>query len=69
MNKKLRCGRLILTNDGIIKKLDLANGGGVRSCDWNRNDTTFNDIHYRLLDVFNLSKIRLNSLISHIHFL
>ena len=56
MNKRFRCGRLILTRDGTIKKLDLRAGGGTRFCDWHNIDMTFENVHYQLLKIYNLSK-------------
>jgi hypothetical protein len=56
MNKRFRCGRLILTKDGTIKKLGLEEGGGTRWCAWDNNDMDFNNVHYRLRDIFHLRK-------------
>jgi hypothetical protein len=72
MNKKFRCGRLILTRNGAIKKVDLEDGGGSRYCHWDYINMNFHTVHYRLLNIFNLSKIikiNENSLISHFRFL
>ncbi|UJR17453.1 hypothetical protein I4U23_004348 [Adineta vaga] len=52
MSKKFRCGRLLLTRDGRIKKLDLGNGGGTRICDWPDDSMTLDGVHNRLLAVF-----------------
>ncbi|UJR20025.1 hypothetical protein I4U23_023159 [Adineta vaga] len=52
MTKKFRCGRLLLTRDGRVKKLDLGNGGGTRTCDWTDDYMTFDDVHRQLLTVF-----------------
>jgi hypothetical protein len=57
MSKSFRCGRVILTKDGTIKKLDFADGGGSRRCDWNQTNMTFHDAHNRALNKFQLSKI------------
>jgi len=57
MNRRFRCGRLILTKDGTIKKLELEDGGGSRFCDWDPIDIGFDDIHCRLIDIFNLGKM------------
>ena len=57
MSKKFRCGRLMLTKDGKLIKLDLGNGGGSRHCDWHHKDMDFDDVHSRLINIFNLSKI------------
>jgi hypothetical protein len=56
MSKRFRCGRLILTKDGTIKKLGLEEGGGTRWCTWDNNDMDFNNVHYRLRDIFHLRK-------------
>ncbi|CAM4979910.1 unnamed protein product [Rotaria socialis] len=55
MNKTFRCGRLMLTKDGILKKLELENGGGSRRCNWDHNDMDFNTVQQRLMDVFHLN--------------
>jgi hypothetical protein len=71
MNKRFRCGRLMITKNGKLKKLTLLNGGGSRYCDWDSDNMTFNDVHYRLLNIFDLRKIikvNLNSSISHFRF-
>lgn len=57
MNKKFRCGRLILTKDGIVKKLDLDRGGGTRCCTWDYTSMNFDDVHERLVTLFNIGKI------------
>lgn len=57
MSKKFRCGRLLQTSDGRIKKLDLGSGGGTRTCDWSDEQMTFDEVHDRLLTVFDLSNI------------
>lgn len=62
MRKIFRCGRLMLTKDGEIKKIDLKHGGGTRSCDFFYN-ITFNDIHQRLINIYNLSNLIKNILI------
>ncbi len=62
MNKKIRCGRLIVYEDGTFKKLK----GGSRVTPWDRKDLTFREIHYRFRKIFELSKmtkISLNNLI------
>jgi hypothetical protein len=64
MNKRFRSGRLMLTRDGIIKKLYLEGGGGTRVCNRDNNNMTFDDVHYRLRNLFNLSKsLKLNRMI------
>ncbi len=54
MSKRFRCGRAILTNDGKIKKLSLAKGGGCRYCDWFDNNMNFDDVRHSLINIFNL---------------
>ncbi|UJR17946.1 hypothetical protein I4U23_004845 [Adineta vaga] len=54
MTKKFRCGRLMLTKAGQIKKVDLGNGGGTRTCDESDDHMTFDDVHNQLLMVFSL---------------
>jgi hypothetical protein len=56
MNNKFRCGRLTLTRDGQIEEVNLANGGGVRFCDWS-DDMTMNDVHHRLKNIFDLGNL------------
>ncbi|CAF3282797.1 unnamed protein product [Rotaria sp. Silwood2] len=69
MYKKFRCGLLIRTKDGKIKKLGLENGGGSRLCDWYNKDMTLNDIYLHILNIFKLrgyfTKINLDYLINH----
>ena len=67
MHKKFRCGLLMRTKAGKVKKLDLESGGGSRFCDWNDKDMTLNDVHRLLLNIFklgNLTKINFDNLIS-----
>jgi hypothetical protein len=59
MSKKFRCGRLLLTRDGRIKKLDLGNGGGTRTCDWPSDTMTLDDVHNELLTIFSYSKTKI----------
>ncbi|CAF4824902.1 unnamed protein product [Rotaria sp. Silwood1] len=54
MHKKFRCGLLMRTKDGKIKKLDLENGGGSRLCDWYNKDITLNDVYLHILNIFKL---------------
>ena len=56
MSKKFRCGRLLQTKDGRMKKLDLGNGGGTRTCDWTDDNMAFDEVHRLLLAVYSLSK-------------
>ncbi|CAF3384090.1 unnamed protein product [Rotaria sp. Silwood2] len=59
MTKRFRCGRLTITKDGKIKKLELEDGGGSRFCQWDPIDMDFNSIHHRLIDIFKLdSKLK-----------
>ncbi|CAF4046325.1 unnamed protein product [Adineta steineri] len=51
MSKKFRCGRLLSNKDGRIKKLNLENGGGTRSCEWPDDQMTFDEVHNQLLTV------------------
>ncbi|CAF1511152.1 unnamed protein product, partial [Rotaria sp. Silwood1] len=44
-----------------LKKLDLENGGGSRSCQWNKKDMTFTEVHYILLEVFKLDDTELET--------
>ena len=55
---RLRCGRVILTKDGKVKKLALNKGGGSRFCDWCPDDLTFNKVRRRLIQFFNLGNIK-----------
>ena len=56
MSKKFRCGRLLLTRDGQLKKLDLGKGGGTRTCEWKNDRMTFDEVHKQLRSVFSFSK-------------
>ncbi|CAF4932355.1 unnamed protein product, partial [Rotaria sp. Silwood1] len=55
MYKRFRCGRLMLTKDGKLKKLDLENGGGSRLCDWHNKDMNFDEVHQLVLNIFKLT--------------
>lgn len=57
MNKKFRCGRLTLTRDGNVRKLDLNKGGGTRVCEWNNKDMTLSDAHKLIRDIFKLGNL------------
>ncbi|CAF3317022.1 unnamed protein product, partial [Rotaria sp. Silwood2] len=54
MTKRFRCGRLTVTKDGKIKKLELEDGGGSRFCQWDSIDMDFDSIHHSLIDIFKL---------------
>ncbi|CAF1397438.1 unnamed protein product [Rotaria sordida] len=56
MNRRFRCGRLISTGNGVIKKVELEDGGGTRFCNWDPINMDFEDIHHRLLDIFRLDE-------------
>ncbi|CAF2755273.1 unnamed protein product [Rotaria sp. Silwood2] len=59
MTKRFRCGRLTVTKDGKIKKLELEDGGGSRFCQWDSIDMDFDSIHHSLIDIFKLdSKLK-----------
>ncbi|CAF3804423.1 unnamed protein product, partial [Rotaria sp. Silwood1] len=67
MHKRFRCGLLMLTKDGKVKKLDLENGGGSRLCDWFNKDMSLNDIYRLIFNIFklgNLTKINVDNFIS-----
>ncbi|CAF3165968.1 unnamed protein product [Rotaria socialis] len=55
MNRKLRCGRLIRTTDGILKEVELKHGGGSRFCPWNDKDMDFQTVHGIALNRFELN--------------
>lgn len=57
MTKRFRCGRAIITKDGVVKHKDHDNGGGSLYCEWTHRDMRFTDVHRSLLRLYNLSKI------------
>ncbi|CAF2910595.1 unnamed protein product [Rotaria sp. Silwood2] len=61
MNRRIRCGRLALTKDGVIKKLELEDGGGSRYCNWDPIDMDFDTVHRRLVDIFQLGESKLKT--------
>ncbi|CAF1495282.1 unnamed protein product [Rotaria sordida] len=61
MNRRFRCGHLVLTRDGTIKKLELEDGGGSRFCNWDPIDMDFNSIHRNLIDIFKLEGSKLKT--------
>jgi hypothetical protein len=58
MNRKFRCGRLVINKDGVVKRLDLAYGGGTRDCTLSHIDMGFDEIHDRLRELFSLGNIK-----------
>lgn len=62
MSKKFRCGRLLLTRDGRVKKVELGGGGGTRTCDCSDEQMTFDDVHNLLLTIYSLRKRKLRLL-------
>ncbi|CAF5006435.1 unnamed protein product [Rotaria sp. Silwood1] len=61
MNRRFRCGRLALTRDGIIKKIELEDGGGSRFCKWDPIDIDFETIHRNLIEIFKLGEYKLKT--------
>jgi len=57
IKKRIRCGRVILTKDGEIKKLSLKKGGGSRFCEWPYKYMNFDYVRERLIKIFNLSNL------------
>jgi hypothetical protein len=57
MKKRFRCGRLIVTRDGIPNKIDLKYGGGTRFCNLDHVHMSFKDVHYRLREIYRSSKM------------
>lgn len=57
MNNRLLCGRLILTRDGTIQKLEVADGGSTRIYGWDNEDMNFEEVQRRLINIHNLSKM------------
>ena len=55
MNKKFRCGRLIITKDGKKKVIKQCDGGGSRFCNWDNLNMDLNEAHHRILKLFGLS--------------
>jgi hypothetical protein len=58
MNRKFHCGRLVINKDGVVKRLDLAYGGGTRDCTLSHIDMGFDEIHDRLRELFSLGNIK-----------
>ena len=58
MRSKFLCGRLVVNKDGVVKRLNLAYGGGTRDCTISHIDMGFDEIHDRLREVFSLGKIK-----------
>lgn len=56
-SKRFRCGRVILTKDDKVKKVDLENGGGSRYCKWYYKWMNFEDVRRQLIKIFNLGKL------------
>ncbi|CAF3349214.1 unnamed protein product [Rotaria socialis] len=56
MNKRFRCGRLVSTRDGKVKKLDLEDGGGTRVCNWDFIDMNFDHVLHRLQHIYRLDE-------------
>jgi hypothetical protein len=62
--KKIRCGRIILTKDGEIKKIGLGKGGGPRVYEWRYYNISFDCVRGELIKIFNLRNlIKINFLI------
>lgn len=53
--KSFLCGRLMQTNDGILKKIDLEDGGGTRRCHLEQNGLLFETVKKRLMKIYHLS--------------
>ncbi|CAF1048806.1 unnamed protein product [Rotaria sordida] len=47
--------------DGIIKKIDLEDGGGSRFCKWDPIDIDFETIHRNLIEIFKLGEHKLKT--------
>ncbi|CAF4658675.1 unnamed protein product [Rotaria sp. Silwood1] len=52
MRHKFRCGRLVLNRNGLVKKINLSHGGGIRDCKFSHIDIGFDEIHDKLRDIF-----------------
>ncbi|CAF3412465.1 unnamed protein product [Rotaria sp. Silwood1] len=63
MNRRFRCGRLVLTKNGLIKKVELEDGGGTRFCNWEPINMDFEDVHHRLLNIFSLGESKSKTLL------
>ncbi|CAF2118313.1 unnamed protein product [Rotaria magnacalcarata] len=61
MCKRFRCGLLTLSKDGTAKKVDLANGGGFRLCDWHNKSMSLTDVRHLLLNIFKLDDAKLQT--------
>ena len=56
VNKDIHCGRLMVKKDGKVKKLDLCDGGGIRTTTWDHIDLDFDELHERLRKTYNIGK-------------
>ncbi len=57
MNKRFRCGRLVLTKNNTVQKLSLAKGGGSRFCKWFHKWMTFKYVRGQLIKLYNLGNL------------
>lgn len=55
MRDSVHSGRLVVTKSGIVKKLLLSHGGGIRDCTLSHIDMGFDEIHDKLREIFGLS--------------
>lgn len=58
-SKRFRCGRVMINKNGEVKKLGLGKGGGSRYCKWYYKWMNFDDVRRQLVQVFNLSKLKI----------
>jgi hypothetical protein len=54
MQRKVHCGRLLINKHGVVKKLDLVDGGGIRDYTLSHIDMGFDEIHDRLRELFSI---------------
>lgn len=52
--KKFRCGRVVLSSDGTVKKLNLSEGGGSRVLNWFNSYMNFETVRNVLIKMYHL---------------
>ena len=57
MNKRYRCGLLMLTKHDTTETIDLRHGGGIRCCTWHHDNLTFKDVHDQLINIYKLGQM------------
>lgn len=52
--KRFRCGRVVLSSDGKVKKLNLSEEGGSRHCNWYHSYMNFETVRNDLIKMYHL---------------